>query len=102
MDDASLTAAVNSLPSDSSDHHSTDHRDRRDVLTRSLNQSRRVLTEHQLLTIGNYERFGWKRFTRNCKSDSPVTFVVNPDTKDVMVIDKGGELIADHGIVYRP
>ncbi len=103
MNDARLTADVDSQFFDSSDRHSSDHHDRRDVITRSLNHLRRILTEQQLMTIGNYERFGWKYFIRNFKSDSPVTFIVSPDdTKSVMLIDEGGELIADHGIVYRP
>ena len=102
MDDASLTAAVDNQPSDSSDHHSAGHKNRRNVLTRSLNQLRRILTEQQLMTIGSYEGFGWEFFIRNYKSDNPVTFIVSPDTKNVLLIDQGGELIADHEIVYRP
>ena len=102
MDDWQLHSEAAVDYSRGNEHHSHEHRDRRNIVDRSKAALQRLLTDQQKMTVNTHEGFGWRFFVRNAKSNTPTVFIVSPDKQSVILIDEYGDLEEDHDIVFRP
>ncbi len=63
----------------------------------------RELNEDQVITLREYERYGWElKFVRRIPGKPSVPVIYDRDTRKYAVIESTGDVNEKHGLVIRP